>query len=51
LTTAIVNTITNPGAASCTNCVATNCDDPANTIEDIICDTEGESPAFNASAP
>src|SRR5258706_1035074 len=51
LTTTIVNTITNPGAASRTNSVVTNCDDPSKTIEDIICEAALDKPAFNANAP
>jgi hypothetical protein len=51
LTTAIVSTITNPGVASCTSCAVMNCAEPANTMEDIICASARDNPAFNASAP
>ena len=47
----VVSSSTRPGAPVAKSCVATNCREPAKTIDDMACAALRGSPAPIASAP
>jgi hypothetical protein len=47
----IESTITSAAAPSWTNCAVRNCDEPANTMDDIACASPGVIPEPSAAAP